>query len=29
MEKTLDDKDKASIIEKIVNSVAKLGWELR
>ena len=29
MEKTLDDKDKASIIEKIVSSVAKLGWELR
>ncbi len=29
MEKTLDDKDKASIIEKIVSSVTKLGWELR
>lgn len=29
MEKTLDDKDKAIIINEIVNKVEKLGWELR
>lgn len=29
MEKTLDDKDKAVIIEKIIKNIEKIGWELR
>ncbi len=29
MDKTLDDKDKAVIIEKIIKNVEKIGWELR
>jgi phenylalanyl-tRNA synthetase beta subunit len=29
MEKTLDDNDKAELIKAIIESVKKVGWELR
>ena len=29
LEKTLDDKDKANLINEIVKNVAKIWWELR